>query len=277
MKEDKAAVLKNRIEVLKAINLLDISSLRCLKKLELWTYLGAKVSNNIQTPHVQSVACRFNLLGGSQRVRLRPRPGDNALLRKRTFCIVLADRPYGSWKRTFFENGSQGGRRIWILSTTITPSPRPSTSHNNNNNNGGLHGRVRAAEDIEPFLQLTRLVVECESQQQFDLIIGPHKRFWFPCTRRFHLLLAVFSFSVYCLFVYSIFGECQAPPIGWNINYSVFGRFQRIRADANILETMPRKTEEKRSIQIDTFSCEVPSNSTNWRCVCVLKFRWPTN
>lgn len=33
VEEDKAAVLKNRIKVLKAINLLDISSLRCLKKL----------------------------------------------------------------------------------------------------------------------------------------------------------------------------------------------------------------------------------------------------
>ena len=35
----------------------------------------------------------------------------------------------------------------------------PSTSHNNNNNNGGLHARVRETEDIEPFLQLTLLVV----------------------------------------------------------------------------------------------------------------------
>ena len=31
-----------------------------------------------------------------------------------------------------------------------------------------------AAEDIEPFLQLTCLVVEYELQQQFDLIIGPY-------------------------------------------------------------------------------------------------------
>ena len=51
------------------------------------------------------------------------------------------------------------------------------------------------------FLQLTRLIVECESRQQFGLIIGPHKRFWFLCTRHFHLLLlVVFGFSVYCLF-----------------------------------------------------------------------------
>ena len=56
---------------------------------------------------------------------------------------------------------------------------------------------------IQPFLQFTCLVVECELQQQFSIITGPHKRFWFPCTSRFHLLLVVFSFSVYCLFVYS--------------------------------------------------------------------------
>ena len=95
----------------------------------------------------------------------------------------------------------------------MPPSPHPSisslrplnpvTSHNNNNNNGGLHAPVRATEDIEPFLQLTRLVVECESQQQFDLIIGPHKRFWFPCTSHFRLLLVVFGFSFF--FFLSIF------------------------------------------------------------------------
>ena len=56
-------------------------------------------------------------------------------------------------------------------------------------------------EDIESFLQLTCLVVECESQQQFDLMTGPYKRFWFPCTRHFHLLLLVFGFSsTVCLF-----------------------------------------------------------------------------
>ena len=30
----------------------------------------------------------------------------------------------------------------------------------------------------DAILQLTRLVVKCESQQQFDLINGPHKWFW---------------------------------------------------------------------------------------------------
>ena len=85
----------------------------------------------------------------------------------------------------------------------MTRSPHSATTHNNNNN-GGLHDDVCAAEDIEPFLQLTHLVVQRESQQQFDLINGPHKRFWFLCPSHFHLLLLlVFGFSVYCLFVYS--------------------------------------------------------------------------
>ena len=47
---------------------------------------------------------------------------------------------------------------------------------------------------------------------------------------------------------FSVFGEFQAPPIGWNINYSAFGHFQWICLDANIFETMPRKTEEKKNL-----------------------------
>ena len=51
------------------------------------------------------------------------------------------------------------------------------------------------------------------------------------------------SFScMLCVF----FSECQVAPIGWNMNYSVFGCFQWIRLDANILKTMTRKTEKKR-------------------------------
>ena len=117
-----------------------------------------------------------------------------------TYCIILADRPHGSWKRTFLKTGGKTRKRSppVFLWTANPPWPHPSTSYlrplnptasHNNNNNGGLHARDRATEDIEPFLQLTHLVVECESQQQFDLINGPHERFWFPCTSHFHLLL----------------------------------------------------------------------------------------
>lgn len=105
---------------------------------------------------------------------------ENALLCKRTFCIILADRPHASCERTFLKPGlwvekseNAGlavscGQLIRILSVSMTPStssPRPlnaATSHNNNNISGGLHPCVRAAEVIEPFLQLTCIVVECE-------------------------------------------------------------------------------------------------------------------
>ena len=46
--------------------------------------------------------------------------------------------------------------------------------------------------------------------------------------------------------LFSVFGEFQAPPIPWNMNYSVLGRFQWIDMDANILEIMPRQTEAKK-------------------------------
>ena len=108
------------------------------------------------------------------------------------------------------------------------------------------------------FLQLTRLVVECESQQQFNLIIDPHKRFWFPCSRHFRPLL-VFRFSFYCLFVNSAQALCacsvsSAPFLvnfkrhleAWNVNYSILSHFQWIHVYANILETIPRKTGKKK-------------------------------
>ena len=69
----------------------------------------------------------------------------------------------------------------------------------------------------------------------------------------------MFVFSVHCLFIARKL-NAHAPCLllrflvnvkrhleAWNMNYSVFGRFQWIRVDANILKTMTRKTEEKRS------------------------------
>ena len=41
-------------------------------------------------------------------------------------------------------------------------------------------------------------------QRVINLIIGPHKRFWFPHTSHFHLLLLVLGFFFYCLLVYSL-------------------------------------------------------------------------
>ena len=70
------------------------------------------------------------------------------------------------------------------------------------------------------FLQLTRLVVGCQSQQQFHLINGPHKQFWFPCTSHFHLLI-VSGFSFYCLFVYSAqaFCACSVSSSSFMVNF----------------------------------------------------------
>ena len=143
-----------------------------------------------------------------QRSFKRPSTRKRSFAKTQMFWIVLTD---GSWKK---KRGGKSentalpfscGRQIRILSKTMTPSPHPSTSEPTS---GGLHARVHAAEDIGPFLQLNRLVVECESQQRFDRITGPDKRFWFPCTSHIHLLHVVFGFSVYCLFVYRAQALC---------------------------------------------------------------------
>ena len=104
-------------------------------------------------------------------------------------------------------------------------------------------------------LQLTHLVVECESQQQFDLIIGPHKRFWFPCTSHFHYLLVVFGFSGYCLFAYSVQALCTFtwPPwfvilvTDWGTSYSTSCRLfewkdlmlARVEVESEYINTCP--------------------------------------
>ena len=118
------------------------------------------------------------------------------IVNSRRTGIILADRLNGSCKRTFlkpslrvekFENAAlvlSFGQQIHILCLSMTPTPHPSASslqplnpatphnnNNNNNNNGRLHDSVCAAN----ILGLTRLVVEYESQKQFDLIIGSHK------------------------------------------------------------------------------------------------------
>ena len=84
------------------------------------------------------------------------------------YCIVLADRPHGSWKRTFLKTGLRVekyenaalpfscGCRIRLLSETITPSPHPSTSSlwplnpvtSHNNNGGWQHACAGTAADI---------------------------------------------------------------------------------------------------------------------------------
>ena len=100
----------------------------------------------------------------------RGHPQGNTSVCKHTFCIVLANRPHGACKRTFFKKPGlreekpknvtvafSRGLQISILCVSMMPSPHPSSASlrplnpapSHNNNNGGLHACVRAAEHIE--------------------------------------------------------------------------------------------------------------------------------
>ena len=178
------------------------------------------------------------------------------------FCIIFADHPHGSCKRTFLKPGLRVeksknaalafscGQRIRILSETMMPSPRPSTSslrplnpatsHNNNNNNGGLHACVCVSCIL---LSLYR------STQTGSAFLAVAIFIFF--------LLCLVLLSTVCLFTAQAFCTCSfsSSPFlvnfkrhleAWNMNCSVLSHFQWNRKDANILETMPRKTEKKK-------------------------------
>ena len=72
--------------------------------------------------------------------------------------------------------------------------------------------------------KMLSLVVECESQQQFDLIISPHKRFWFSSTGHFCRLLLLLSVCIQ--------------------RRSFMSRLQWIQLDSKILEMMPTGGKE---------------------------------
>ena len=146
------------------------------------------------------------------------------------FCIVLAHRPHCSfnrsaWKHTFLKPGLRVEKSenaiappldLWTLRHSISTTTTTTADYCL----------------CSCFLLLTRLVVECESQQQFDLIIDPHKWFWFPCTCHYCLHLVVFGFSI-CLYAAQAFCACSvsSSPFlvnfkrhleAWTMNYSVF-------------------------------------------------------
>ena len=130
------------------------------------------------------------------------------------------------------------------------PRPlNPATSHNNNNN-GGLHACVGAAEDIEPF-RVTTIVplllhwAKKNDNHQLAIFI-----FFLSCSVSSSTvcLYTVHKLHAHAPSLLLCFGEFQAPPIGWNMNYSALSCFQWIRLDANILETMPRKAEERQIV-----------------------------
>ena len=162
------------------------------------------------------------------------------------FCIILADHPNGSCKRsackcTVFKPGLRVkksknaallfwcGQWIRILCVSMTPSPQPypSTSHlrplnpatPHNNNKGGPHACVRAARDTEP-IRITRAKYCAPLPLRWPI------KDYGQLTNHF-CLLVVFSVSPSTVFLYTVckhyahalslllrFGEFQAPPIG---------------------------------------------------------------
>ena len=119
------------------------------------------------------------------------------------------------WKNPKTQPLFSCGQRIRILSETMMPWPHPSTSSLDLWTPRLLITTTTMVDYMLVFCHrrywaflATNSPCECESQQQFDLINGPHKWFWFPCTSHFHLLLLVFSFSFYCLSVYSAQALC---------------------------------------------------------------------
>ena len=72
---------------------------------------------------------------------------------------------------------------------------------------------------------------------------------------------------------FSIFGEFQALPLSGNMNYSILNRFQWIRLDANILETMPRNTREKKDC-FGTYGHGLKNTRTHplGACQCLLAY-----
>ena len=149
------------------------------------------------------------------------------------YCIILAEGPHGSWKRSawkhsFLKTGLRVvkskiaappfscGQWIQILSKMMTPSPHPSTSCLRHLNPAMSHTTTTMAIYMlmfvsqKSFVQLTRLVVECELQQQFDPINLTIDSGFLALS--FHLLV-VFGFSVYSLFVKARKLNAHAPSL----------------------------------------------------------------
>ena len=176
------------------------------------------------------------------------------------FFIILADRPHGSCEHTFLkpvlrvEKSENAALAFRVDTGHHRPTPQPQ------------------AFDL---LTLQRLIITTTTMVDYMLVFVPQKissllgllgqNIFLLChyaewKRNLDKRLAIFfllclvSPSTVCLYpvrkrfwhFFSIFGTFQAPPIGWNMNYSVLSRLQWIRSDTKILETMPRKTGEKK-------------------------------
>ena len=182
------------------------------------------------------------------------------------YCIILADRPHGSWKWSTWKRVS--GWKNPKMQPSYSPVDSESTYIQNDN-------AIAPPLDLLPLTSEHRDV--SEQQQQLRTTCSC------SCCRRYSAFLATYSPCRHCLFVDTnnsgflaraifIFWLCSVSPStvclftarklnahapslllrflvnvkchqeAWNMNYSIFGRFQWIRMDAYILETMPKKT-----------------------------------
>ena len=148
-----------------------------------------------------------------------------------------------------------GGSAYFPYRWRHRPTHRPlNPATSNNSNNGGLLllfvflatyspcSRVWVAAAVRPHYQSTQ-----------TLLVSLHKPFSSSssCCVQFLLLLSVCiksaSFMHMLRLFFSVFDEFQAPPIDLEYEVQRVESLQWIRLDANILETMPRKTEEKKN------------------------------
>ena len=179
-------------------------------------------------------------------------------------CIVLADRPHGSCKPGF-ETWSQDGK-IWkrrpcvLVWTANLPSPLPSTSSLRPLTPRRLitattttttmvdHMLVLVLQKIFSLSELLEqnILLLCHYAEQKRIMDNPLAIFvcFFLCSVSSSTVCLYTSFMRMLRLSFSIFGEFQVPPI-WDMNYSVLSRLQWIHSDANILETMPKKTGEQ--------------------------------
>ena len=104
---------------------------------------------------------------------------------------------------------------------------------------------------LQKILSLSELLEQnilllCHYAEQKRIMDNPLAIFvcFFLCSVSSSTVCLYTSFMRMLRLFFSIFGEFQVPPI-WDMNYSVLSRLQWIHSDANILETMPKKTGEQ--------------------------------
>ena len=181
------------------------------------------------------------------------------------FCIVLANRPLGSCKALFWNllkpsevlplrSRMDSGSAYFAYRWRRRPAPRPLafdrlTLQRLTTTTIVDYMFVLVLQKIFSLSELLgqNILLLCHSLSEKGLRTTDEP--FSSCCVRFLPLLSVFiqvaNFMHMLRRFFSVFGEFQAPPIGWNMNYSVLSHSQWIRLDVNILKTIPRKTEKK--------------------------------